>query len=189
MCPLFLFQGHGPAEAGHYVGAGPGVRKEMGGADIVEQVRQTAARVASSYGLEVFDVQYRREGQGMMLRVLIDRPGAAGTAGESVSVDDCAHVSRDLSAIFDVEDVVPGAYTLEVSSPGLDRPLRRVEDYRRFAGRRAKIVMRQQVDGQGFFKGRLAGLEGDDVLIDGDDGRSHRVPFGVIARANLEVEF
>ena len=79
----------------------------MGGGDILEQVRQTASRVASSYGLEIFDVQYRREGQGMVLRVLIDRPGPAGNAGESVSVDDCAHVSRDLSAIFDVEEVVP----------------------------------------------------------------------------------
>jgi ribosome maturation factor RimP len=161
----------------------------MGSTDIVDQARQTAARVASSYGLEVFDVQYRREGQGMVLRVLIDRPGAAATAAESVSVDDCAHVSRDLSAILDVEDVVPGAYTLEVSSPGLDRPLRRAEDYQRFAGRRAKIVMREQVDGQGFFKGRLAGLDGADVLIEGDDGRRHRVPFETITRANLEVEF
>jgi ribosome maturation factor RimP len=161
----------------------------MGGADILEQVRGTAARVASSYGLEVFDVQYRREGQGMMLRVLIDRPGAAATANESVSVEDCAHVSRDLSAIFDVEDVVPGAYTLEVSSPGLDRPLRRVEDYRRFAGRRAKIVMREPVDGQGFFKGRLAGVDGTDVLIEADDRRTHRVALGLITRANLEVEF
>src|SRR5262249_60242388 len=106
----------------------------MGGADILEQVRQTAARVASSYGLEIFDVQYRREGQGMMLRVLIDRPGPAASADESVSVDDCAHVSRDLSAILDVEDVVPTAYTLEVSSPGLDRPLRRSDDYRRVRG-------------------------------------------------------
>lgn len=161
----------------------------MGGEDVLERVWHTAARVAASYGLEIFDVQYRREGQGMMLRVLIDRLGAAATADESVSVDDCAHVSRDLSAILDVEETVPGSYTLEVSSPGLDRPLRRVEDYRRFAGRRAKIVMREQVDGQGFFKGRLAGLEGDEVLIDGDDGRSHRVRFGAITRANLEVEF
>ena len=161
----------------------------MRGADILEQVRQTAARVASSYGLEIFDVQYRREGQGMMLRVLIDRPGSAATAGESVSVDDCAHVSRDLSAIFDVEEVVPGAYTLEVSSPGLDRPLRRVEDYRRFAGRRAKIVMREPVDGQGFFKGRLAGVDGTDVVIEADDRKTHRVPLGLITRANLEVEF
>ncbi len=157
--------------------------------DVVEDVRALAAPIAAGYGLEVFDVQYRREGQGMVLRVLIDRPGPAGTAEESVSVDDCAHVSRDLSAALDVDDVVPSAYTLEVSSPGLDRPLRRPDDYRRFAGRRAKLVMREPVDGQGFFKGRLGGVEGRDVLIDGDDGRSHRVPIGIITRANLEVEF
>jgi ribosome maturation factor RimP len=158
-------------------------------ADVIRQVGDAAARVASSYGLEIFDVQFRREAHGMVLRVLIDRPGAAATAEESVSVDDCAQVSRDLSAILDVEDLVPTAYTLEVSSPGLDRPLRRADDYRRFVGRRAKIVMRERVDGQGFFKGRLAGLVDNEVLIDGDDGRPHRVPLGVITRANLEVEF
>ena len=126
----------------------------------------------------------------MVLRVQIDRLGPAATAEESVSVEDCALVSRDLSAVLDVEDIVPTAYTLEVSSPGLDRPLRRTDDYRRFAGRRAKVVMREAVDGQTFFKGRLGGTEGEsDVLIDGDDGRRHRVPFGIIIRANLEVEF
>ena len=78
---------------------------------------------------------------------------------------------------------------LEVSSPGLDRPLRHADDYRRFAGRRAKLVMREAVDGQRFFKGRLGGVDGTDVLIDADDGRRHRVPLGVITRANLEVEF
>ena len=161
----------------------------MGGADILEQVRRTAARVASSYGLEIFDVQFRREAHGMVLRVLIDRPGAAATAEESVSVDDCANVSRDFSAILDVEDVVPTAYTLEVSSPGLDRPLRRADDYRRFAGRRAKIVMREKVDGQGFFKGRLGGIDGTDVLIEAEDRQTHRVALGLITRANLEVEF
>ena len=98
-------------------------------------VRAAAERVARSYGLEIFDVQFRREAQGMVLRVRIDRPGSGATAEESVSVEDCARVSRDLSAILDVEDVVPTAYTLEVSSPGLDRPLRRADDYRRFAGR------------------------------------------------------
>jgi ribosome maturation factor RimP len=98
-------------------------------------------------------------------------------------------VSRDLSAVLDVEDIVPTAYTLEVSSPGLDRPLRHAADYRRFSGRRAKLVMRDVIDGQAFFKGTLAGLDGPEVLIDGDDGRRHRVPLGVITRANLEVEF
>jgi ribosome maturation factor RimP len=157
--------------------------------DIVGQVREAAARVAAGYGLDLFDVQFRREGSGMVLRVLIDRPGPASTADDSVGVDDCANVSRDLSAILDVEDLVPTAYTLEVSSPGLDRPLRGAVDYRRFAGRRVKLVMGVAVDGQKFFKGTLGGMEDDDVLIDAEDGRRHRVPVAVITRANLEVEF
>ncbi len=160
-----------------------------GDASVVEQVRSVATRVAASYGLEIFDVQFRREAPGMILRVRIDRPGPAASAEESVSVEDCARVSRDLSAVLDVEDVVPTAYTLEVSSPGLDRPLRRPDDYRRFAGRRAKVVMRERVDGQGFFKGRLGGVDGAEVVIEADDGRTHRVPLNLIARANLEVEF
>jgi len=158
-------------------------------ADVVGQIRSIASRVAASYGLEIFDVQFRREAHGMVLRIQIDRPGPAATAEDSVSVDDCARVSRDLSAILDVEDVVPSAYTLEVSSPGLDRPLRHADDYRRFAGRRAKLVMRQAVDGQTFFRGTLGGIDDGQVLIDADDKKRHRVPLGVITRANLEVEF
>jgi ribosome maturation factor RimP len=158
-------------------------------ANVVEAVRAMASRVAASHGLEIFDVQFRREASGMVLRVQIDRPGPAATAEESVSVADCAAVSRDLSAVLDVEDAVPTAYTLEVSSPGLDRPLRQADDYRRFAGRCAKIVLREKIDGQGYFKGRLAGVEGHDLFIDAEDGRRHRVPIGVITRANLEVEF
>ena len=158
-------------------------------ANVAEQVRNVATRVAHTYGLDIFDVQFRREAAGMVLRVLVDRPGPAATAEESVSVDDCAHVSRDLSAMLDVEDIVPTAYTLEVSSPGLDRPLRHADDYRRFAGRRAKIVLRGAVDGQTFFRGQLAGVEDETVLIDAEDRRRHRVPLAIIARANLEVEF
>src|SRR5881275_2098396 len=141
----------------------------MGAGDVVEQVRSMAARVAAGYGLEIFDVQFRREGSGMVLRVRLDRPGSAASAEESVSVEDCAHVSRDLSAILDVEDVVPTAYVLEVSSPGLDRPLRGADDYRRFTGRLAKVVTREKVDGQGFFRGTIAGVDGQDVQIDGED--------------------
>jgi ribosome maturation factor RimP len=147
-----------------------------------------ATRVAGTHGLEIFDVQFRREGRGMVLRVQLDRPGPSAKAEESVSVEDCAAVSRDLSALLDVEEVIPGAYILEVSSPGLDRPLRQAADYERFAGRRAKLVMRRAVDGQMFFKGTLAGLDGSDVLIDNETGR-HRVPIGVVTRAQLEVEF
>jgi ribosome maturation factor RimP len=155
----------------------------------LDTVRALAARAAASYGLEIFDVQFRREAAGLVLRVQIDRPGPAATADDSVSVDDCARVSRDLSAMLDVDDVVPTAYTLEVSSPGLDRPLRGADDYRRFTGRRAKVVMGQPVDGQSFFKGKIGGVEADSVVMETDDGRQHRVPMRVITRANLEVEF
>jgi len=162
-------------------------------ADVVGQVRAIAERVAASYGLDIFDVQFRREAPGMVLRVRIDRPGSKATAEDSVTVDECARVSRDLSAILDVDDVVPMAYTLEVSSPGLDRPLTRAEDYERFAGRRAKLVMREKVDGQGYFKGQLGGVEDGPgekvVVIEGEDRRTHRVPLSVITRANLEVDF
>jgi ribosome maturation factor RimP len=172
--------------------SGPEKFTQMRGeAAVVEQVRTAAERVAAGYGLEIFDVQFRREAGGMVLRVQIDRPGPASTAEESVSVADCAHVSRDLSAVLDVDDMVPVAYTLEVSSPGLDRPLRGLDDYRRFAGRRAKLVMREAVDGQTYFKGRLGGVEDGSgaVLVDADDGRRHAVPVTIITRANLEVEF
>src|SRR5712691_4432586 len=158
-------------------------------ADVVGEIRTLASRIAASYGLEIFDVQFRREANGMVLRIQIDRPGSAATAEDSVSVEDCAHVSRDLSAILDVEDVVPSAYVLEVSSPGLDRPLRHADDYRRFAGRRAKLVMRTAVDGQTFFRGILGGVQDGHVLIDAEDKKRHRVPLGEITRANLEVEF
>src|SRR5262252_6896753 len=164
-------------------------RAGMAADTVVDKVRDIAARVAADRGLEIFDVQFRREAPGMVLRIQIDRAGPSATADDSVSVDDCAHVSRELSAILDVEDVVPSAYTLEVSSPGLDRPLRRVDDYRRFAGRLAKIVVRDRIDGQGFFRGRLGGVDGGDVLIDSEDGKTRRVPLAGITRANLEVEF
>ena len=164
---------------------------------VIEQVREVAARVAGAHGLEIFDVQFRREASGMVLRVRIDRPGPAGSAEESVSVDDCARVSRDLSAVLDVEELIPTAYTLEVSSPGLDRPLRHADDYRRFAGRWAKLVVRPAVDGQTFFRGRLGGIDWNAspdagvpvVLIDEANGKRHRVPLDAITRANLEVEF
>ena len=82
--------------------------------DVVERVREVAARVAADHGLDIFDVQFRREAGGMVLRVQIDRPGPASTAEDSVSVEDCAAISRDLSAVLDVEDIVPTANTLDV---------------------------------------------------------------------------
>jgi ribosome maturation factor RimP len=108
--------------------------------DVIERVRDAAGRVAGGYGLEIFDVQFRREASGMVLRVRLDRPGPGASAEESVSVDDCANVSRDLSAILDVDDVVPGAYTLEVSSPGMDEPLKVLPQYLKRIGKKVSVL-------------------------------------------------
>jgi len=156
----------------------------------LEQVRTLAARVAASYGLEIFDVELRREGRTQVLRVFLDKPGPSASAADSVSLDECARVSEELSALLDVEEVVPvDSYTLEVSSPGLDRPLRGIADYRRFTGRRAKVVLSAPIDRQTAFVGHLRGVDGDEVLFESEGGRLVRMPMGQIARARLDVEF
>lgn len=168
-------------------------------AEGVERIREIAGRVAGSYGLELFDVQLRREAVGWVLRVVLDRSGtvadAAPGATEGVTIDDCQRVSHDLSAILDVEDterlgneVLQRSYTLEVSSPGLDRPLRHEADYRRFVGRLAKIVVSEAVDGQKAFAGRIQGLE-DGVVLLTEGRRTHRIPLAHVKRARLAVEF
>ena len=155
----------------------------------LEHIRAIAERVAGSRGLEVWDVQSRREAIGHVVRVFIDRPGPAATAEESVSIEDCEQVNREISTILDVEDPLPFAYTLEVSSPGLDRPLRSEGDYRRFTGRLAKVVVSEAVDNQKAFEGRLCGVDADAVMLEAPNGRMHRLPMRLITRARLEVEF
>src|SRR6186997_2234007 len=125
----------------------------------LERIRAIAERVAASRGLEIWDIVSRRETSGHVVRVFIDRPGPAATPEESVSIEDCEQVSREIGTILDVEDPLPFAYTLEVSSPGLDRPLRGEQDYLRFAGRLAKVVVSEAVDNQKAFAGRLRGVD------------------------------
>lgn len=153
------------------------------------QIRAIAERVAASRGLNVWDVQSRREAVGHVVRVIIDRPGPAATPEDSVSIEDCEQVNREMSTMLDVEDPLPFAYTLEVSSPGLDRPLRDPSDYERFAGRLAKVVVSEAVDNQKAFAGRLRGVDGAHVLLEAANGRVHRLPLGLITRGRLEVEF
>lgn len=161
--------------------------------DLLSEVRSIAERVATSYALEIFDVQLRRESIGWVLRVVLDRRVAGGdhSAGPSddvVGVSDCEHVSRDLSVVLDAELAFDHAYTLEVSSPGLDRPLRHLNDCRRFSGRLAKIVTTEAIDGQRHLAGRLTGVEGQEVVIE-SEGRIRRIPWSAVSRAQLEVEF
>jgi ribosome maturation factor RimP len=160
------------------------------------RVREAAERVARGYGLEIFDVQLRREAIGTVLRVIIDRPdrGVPEAPEDAVGIEECQRVSHDLSALLDVEEedleqpALGQAYTLEVSSPGLDRPLRHEADYRRFAGRLAKLVTLQPIGGQSAFAGRLAGIDDGHVLLE-EGRRTHRVPLAQVKRARLDVEF
>ena len=167
----------------------------MKNADLAH-VRQTAERIAQSYGLDIFDVQLRRESVGTVLRVIIDRPdrGVPEAPEDAVGIEECQRVSHDLSAVLDVEEDELGQpalaqnYTLEVSSPGLDRPLRHEADYRRFAGRLAKLVTTEPLNGQSAFAGRISGVDDGHVLL--EEGRkTHRVPLAQIKRGRLEVEF
>jgi ribosome maturation factor RimP len=163
----------------------------------LEQMRAAAERVAQSCGLDLFDVQYRREAIGWVLRVVIDRPVAKDEDGRvlvdppdrSIGVEECQRVSHDLSAILDVEDPVDRAYTLEVSSPGLERPLRDHTDYARFVGRLAKIVVREAVNGQMHFEGRLRAVDDDAVELESGKNKMIRLPFDNIVRGRLAVEF
>ena len=152
-------------------------------------IRTVAERVTASRGLEVWDIQSRREAAGHVIRIVIDRPGPAASPEESVGIDDCEQVNREIGTILDVEDPLPFAYTLEVSSPGLDRPLRDSGDYSRFSGRLAKVVVSEEVDHQKAFEGRLRGVDQGDVLLEASNGRLHRLPWRLITRGRLNVEF
>lgn len=145
-------------------------------------------------------MQFRRESVGWMLRIYVDVPfdpevsypddaARARAAGASPSIQELEHISRDMSAILDVEETIDHSYTLEVSSPGLDRPLRTAADYRRFVGRLAKIVVSAPVDGQKHFEGRLGGLEQDAIVVETTPGKRQLIPLSLVMRARLEVEF
>ena len=170
--------------------------------DRLAQARSIADRVAGDFGLEIFDVQLQRESIGWVLRIFIDKVVQSDMTtetnnSEAVTVEDCQRVSTDVSAVLDVEFSFEHAYTLEVSSPGLDRPLRHVADCQRFIGRLANFVVAEAINGQKFLSGRIVGIEEtstdssnrdlDHIVI--ETGRSvERVPWSIVTRAHLEVE-
>ena len=126
----------------------------------LDAIRSIVERVASASGLEVVEVDLRGGGKARMLRVTIDKPGG-------VTHEDCANLSREVGTILDVEDAVPGgSYTLEVSSPGLDRPLLRPADYERFVGSLIKLTTRELVGGSRHFEGRLESANGGRITVD-----------------------
>jgi len=148
---------------------------------IVSRVEPLARRAAQVAGCELLLVELCGAGHRSILRVTIDKPGG-------IAVADCQRVSGELSVILDVEDPMPASYELEVSSPGIDRPLVRPEDYQRFAGRRVRLKTFGPIDGQRNFRGRLEGLEGETVRLALEDQRYVAIPLSQVAKARLEID-
>lgn len=153
----------------------------MGNDSIEARVQELAERVAIDHGLELVHAEVAGPDNKPIVRVFIDKP-------QGVTHEDCSEVSTHLGTILDVEDFIHASYTLEVSSPGLARGLYKRADYERYAGHMAKMKTRQPIEGQRNFRGRLLGLDGDEVIFEDKTNGQVRVPLDLITKANLEVD-
>ena len=150
--------------------------------EIVSKVSELTRQIAQSEGLELVEAEWKGALRGGVLRVYIDKP-------TGITHADCECVSHQLSAALDVEDLVPTNYTLEVSSPGLDRKLSRPADFRRFEGRKAKVRMRTTLEGSRTVTGRIEGSSPQGVSLRAANGEELEIPYAEIELARLVVEF
>lgn len=150
------------------------------GEQIAEKARNIAEPLCEDLGIEVVDVEYTMERGNWVLRIYIDRPGG-------VTLDDCARVSRELGTLLDVEDIVPQSYSLEVSSPGLDRPLKREKDFLKAVGKKVRIKTIEPIDGRKNFKVVVDGVEDGTVVVKDASGKVWRIPIDNIEKARCEI--
>ena len=146
------------------------------------QIRGIAEQVAASEGMELVDVEFRGKGPRSLLRIFIDKPGG-------VTHRDCELISHQVGAILEVEDLIPASYTLEVSSPGVERRLTRPADYDRFAGRKVRLRLKQPLGAQRQLLGRLDGLENGVLTLTLASGECASVEYDNVERANLVFEW
>ena len=150
---------------------------------IIEKVREITERVGADTGLEVVDVQMLGGGGTRVLRIFIDKP-------EGVTHADCEHISQNVGTILDVEDVIPGGrYTLEVSSPGVERKLSRPREFERFVGHKVKVVLRQPVENQKLWVGALQSFAEGIITLEPSPGKSVQFPLELVEKANLKFEW
>ena len=153
----------------------------MASSSVEDRVQAIAERVAIDHGLELVHAEVAGPDNKPIVRIFIDKPNG-------VTHEDCSEVSLHVGTVLDVEDFIHASYTLEVSSPGIERGLYKLQDYERFAGSLAKLKTRKPVNGQRNFRGRLLGIEGEDILIEDRTSGRVKVPFEVVAKANLEMD-
>src|SRR5574337_1449202 len=147
--------------------------------EVVERVKSIALPLFTELELELVDVEFRREASGWILRLYLDKSGG-------VTLGDCQRVSEELNDLLDVEKFIDHPYTLEVSSPGLNRPLRRESDFLRFMGQRARISTSQVIAGRRRFLGVLRGYEDGGISLEQEDGTVVVIPYALIAKARLD---
>src|ERR1700686_5735990 len=156
----------------------------------VERVREIAERVAASSGLEIVDIEFLGGGKARMLKVFLEKPAAVTDPLAGVTHEDCANFSREFGTILDVEDVMPGSYRLEVSSPGLDRKLIKPADFTRFTGTRMKLTTRQPVGNNRHFEGRLESFKDGRLTLDlSVASHKSRKKMGTAAGEKIEIDF
>jgi ribosome maturation factor RimP len=169
------------AKAHFFVGCG--IYSNMQQEAVASKIEEIAQRVAESEGLEIVQVEVKGGGGQRLVRIAIDKPAGVTHA-------DCELVSHQVGTILDVEDVVPdGRYTLEVSSPGLERKLFKPQDYQRFQGKKAKISLRDPVEGRRHWEGTLAGFAEGSVALETEPGKTRTFPLEQIQKANLKFEW
>jgi ribosome maturation factor RimP len=150
---------------------------------VAEKVEEIAQRVGQSEGIEVVEVEVKGGGRQRLVRISIDKP-------EGVTHADCEHISQQVGTILDVEDVIPGgSYTLEVSSPGVERKLLRPRDYERFIGSKVKVTLRDPIEDRRHWEGTLAGFDNGLITLDLNPGKSIQFQFGQVEKANLKFEW
>ena len=147
-----------------------------------EAINEIIERVTAREGLELVHWETVGPRNHFVLRIFIDKSGG-------VTLGDCERVSNQVGVLFDVEDLIPNQYTLEVSSPGIERGLYKPADYERFSGSRVKLRTAAPINGQRNFKGKLLGISGDFVSLEADTAGRIDIPFEQIAKANIEYEF
>jgi ribosome maturation factor RimP len=153
----------------------------MASSSVADRVQAIAERVAIDHGLELVHAEVAGPDNKPIVRIFIDKPNG-------VTHQDCSEVSLHVGTVLDVEDFIHASYTLEVSSPGIERGLYKRQDYDRFAGSLAKLRTRKPIQGQRNFRGRLLGIDGEDILFEDRTSGRVRVPFEVVAKANLEMD-
>lgn len=154
----------------------------------IANIEAVALPVLDRRGCDLVQTTFRRERSGWVLRLLIEKRGADPQQGSGVDHALCTSISRDLGAALDAEDVIDRAYTMEISSPGIERPLTRIEDYRRFTGRPAAIKTLRPIDGRRRFKGVLRGVSSSGVVLETTESGAVTIPADSINKANLVFE-